>query len=105
MTDIVIVIHSNIGRASTPVRVREWTGSLLRAIQRATRAYRIRRALDDLPGEFLRDVGLTRSDIGFAAAALVSGKGDITRDPLHQLNRSIGKARRLHISRPLRAFR
>jgi hypothetical protein len=35
---------------------------------------------------------LTRSDIGFAAAALVSGKQDATCDPLHQLNRSIGAA-------------
>jgi mono/diheme cytochrome c family protein len=52
-------------------------------IARATR-----RALDELPDDVLRDIGLTRSDIDFVARAFASGQQDPTRDELDPANRS-----------------
>jgi hypothetical protein len=50
------------------------------AVYQALTAYRTRRALDALPDDLIRDVGLTRGEIPFVADALASGRGDPTRD-------------------------
>ena len=86
MTDVAI--HSTEVRAGG--RLRDLVQAIGRALQRAAAAARTRRALEDLPDELLLDVGLTRTDIGFAAETLARGERDATRDPLHQLNRSVG---------------
>jgi hypothetical protein len=71
MTDVAI--RSTIVRTRAPLRAGERIRRLIVrfgcAICLATR-----RQLEI--AEFLQDVGLTRSDIRFAAAALVSGKQD-----------------------------
>ena len=85
MTDVAI--HSNEIRAGG--RVRDLVNAVGRALQRAAVAARTRRALEDLPDDLLVDVGLTRTDIGFVADTLARGERDATRDPLHQLNRSV----------------
>src|SRR5690242_14765857 len=88
MTDVAI--HSTEVRAGG--RLHDLVKAIGRALQRAAAAARTRRALEDLPDELLLDVGLTRTDIGFAAETLARGERDTTRDPLHQLNRSVGDA-------------
>jgi mono/diheme cytochrome c family protein/uncharacterized protein YjiS (DUF1127 family) len=60
---------------------------------RALQAHRTRRALNDLPDNLLRDVGLNRSDIDFVADSLASGTDDPTRVPQDQLNRSVANLR------------
>ena len=85
MTDVAI--HSTEGRAGG--RLRDLVQAIWRGLQRAAAAARTRRALEDLPDELLLDVGLSRTDIGFAAETLARGERDATRDPLHQLNRSV----------------
>ena len=85
MTDVAI--HSNAAPAGG--RLTELVLAIRRALQRAAAAARTRRALEDLPDELLLDVGLTRTDIGFVAGTLARGEQDATRDPLHQLNRSV----------------
>jgi len=49
-----------------------------------------RRELSELPDDLLRDIGLNRGDISFAADAVASGRGDPTRDALDRLNWSAG---------------
>jgi uncharacterized protein YjiS (DUF1127 family) len=88
MTDVAI--HANEVRAGG--RLRELVPAISRALQRAAVAARTRRALEDLPDELLVDVGLTRTDIGFVAGTLARGERDATRDPQHQLNRSVTPA-------------
>ena len=83
------VVRSVVSGAA--VSLRAFAVTLGSALARSLRTYRIERALTDLPDAYLADVGLMRSDIGFAAAAIASGEHDPTRDPLHQLNRSIVK--------------
>lgn len=56
---------------------------------RALKTYETRRALNDLPDNLLRDVGLHRSEIDFVVDSLASEKGDPTRDPQDHLNRSV----------------
>jgi uncharacterized protein YjiS (DUF1127 family)/mono/diheme cytochrome c family protein len=60
---------------------------------RALKARETRRALNDLPDNLLRDVGLNRSDIDFVADSLASERSDPTRDPQDQLNRSVSHLR------------
>lgn len=64
------------------------------AFGRAMTAFATRRALDHLPDDLLRDVGLTRSEIPYVADALARGRSDPTRDPQHYLNASVAKQRR-----------
>lgn len=59
---------------------------------RALKAHEMRRALTDLPDDLLRDIGLHRADIDFAANSIATRTGDPTRDPQHQLNRSAANA-------------
>jgi hypothetical protein len=58
------------------------------AIYQTLIAHWTRRALDQLPDDLLRDVGVTRGEIPFVSDVVASGRGDPTRDAFHPLNRS-----------------
>ena len=50
-----------------------WLAALARSLERAMIAEDTCRALDELPDNLLRDIGLTRSELPFIAGELVSG--------------------------------
>ena len=57
-----------------------WLAALARSLERATIAEDTRRALDELPDNLLRDIGLTRREIPFIAGNLASGPRTSVRD-------------------------
>jgi uncharacterized protein YjiS (DUF1127 family) len=87
MTDVV---HSPAFAPGTAMRLRstQVAAWLRTAIERRIIAARTRRALAGLSDDLLRDNGLTRVDIPFAAEAVASGRGDATLDPSGRVNRS-----------------
>lgn len=77
--------------SSTNMRCRQLAGALGCLLHRAIVAHETRRALNDLPDDLLRDVGLHRSEIDFVANAIASGTGDTTREPQECVNRSAAR--------------
>ena len=57
-----------------------WLAALARSLERAMIAEDTRRALDELPDNLLRDIGLTRREIPFIAGKLLSGTRMSVRD-------------------------
>jgi mono/diheme cytochrome c family protein/uncharacterized protein YjiS (DUF1127 family) len=87
MTDTVF--HSTFAtRASWHARLRRLAARLVRSLYRAMIAHQTRRALEALPDNVIRDIGLTRGDIAFVADAVASAQGDPSRDALHRVNPS-----------------
>jgi mono/diheme cytochrome c family protein len=82
MTDVAVHLSAAPSRCKRNPRWFEC------ALYQALIAYRTRRALDALPDDLIRDVGLTRGEIPFVADALASGRGDPTRHVFHPLNQS-----------------
>jgi uncharacterized protein YjiS (DUF1127 family) len=71
MTDVTVHPTFPAFRAALTPRS-GWFAALRRSLDRATMAQSTRRALDELPDNLLRDIGLTRSEIPFVAGALAS---------------------------------
>lgn len=92
MTHIVVHLRTPAQRRGL------FAARLARSLHRAMIADGTRRALDELPDNILRDIGLTRSDIRFAPGALSSGDSDANRDAPAPLDGSVtargGPARR-----------
>jgi uncharacterized protein YjiS (DUF1127 family) len=85
VTEIVVHLsNSAFGRARFAAR-------LMRSLQRALIALSTRHALDALPDDLLRDIGVKRCDIPFVAVALASGEKHSTRDALDPLNQAVGE--------------
>jgi uncharacterized protein YjiS (DUF1127 family) len=70
------------------LRFGRFVTQLARSLCDAMLARATRRALAELHGDLLRDLGLTRGDILFVADALASGQGNITRAGLDHLGAS-----------------
>jgi uncharacterized protein YjiS (DUF1127 family) len=64
MTDAVVYV------SSADSRLRRFADALGRSLQRAMIIRDTRRALDELPDNLLRDIGVERSDIPFVAGAI-----------------------------------
>lgn len=75
--------------ADTQMRCKNFAARIGCLFYRALEARKTRRALNELPHDLLRDMGLNRADIDFVADALASGRRDPTRDPQDQFNRSV----------------
>jgi uncharacterized protein YjiS (DUF1127 family)/cytochrome c553 len=86
MTDAVLCSND---LALTTTRFGRAKARLARSLSRAVSAYRTRRALDAVPENLLRDVGLSRSDIPYVADRIAAGEADATRDRLHHLNQAV----------------
>lgn len=69
------------GFSSAAMRCKRIAAELECLLHRAIVAHETRRALNGLPDDLLRDVGLNRCEIPYVAAARVSGGGDRTRHP------------------------
>ena len=52
---------------------------LFRSLDRAMTASAVRRELSALPDTLLRDMGVTRGDIGYVARSLATRRGGLTR--------------------------
>jgi uncharacterized protein YjiS (DUF1127 family) len=78
MTDAVF--HPNSFAAGPTFWFGRFAVRLGRSLCRAMIARDTRRALDELPDNLLKDLGLARSDIPFIAGALASGDCNSTRD-------------------------
>jgi uncharacterized protein YjiS (DUF1127 family)/mono/diheme cytochrome c family protein len=83
MTDIVVHLPIPV------LRRRQLVPKLLRSLHRAMLAHRTRRALEELPDNILKDIGLTRSDIPFVAGKLASGGGNPIHDTFDRLPRTV----------------
>jgi uncharacterized protein YjiS (DUF1127 family)/mono/diheme cytochrome c family protein len=103
MTDMTIPVSLSTRRFRRVVAL------IGRSFQRALETYLTRRALSGLSDAMLRDVGLNRCEIDYAADSVASGRADVTRDPQDFLNRSVAhlRATRRHAARhlPRIAFR
>jgi uncharacterized protein YjiS (DUF1127 family) len=75
MTDAVI--HTTTSGAA--VRLRRPATELGSLLRRTILARATRRALDELPDDLLKDIGLTRGEIPFVARALACEHGEPTR--------------------------
>jgi uncharacterized protein YjiS (DUF1127 family) len=73
MTDIVVHLSGAARRRA------EFAAPLERSLYRASIADGTRRALDELPDNLLRDIGLARDDVPFVAGELAFPRGDLTR--------------------------
>lgn len=80
MTDVVI--HPAAFLSGAASRFRRFAALLERTLYRAMIADGTRRALDELPDNLLRDLGLARSEIPFVADALASAYRDPASDAL-----------------------
>ena len=73
MTDVVHLSSAALRRAL-------FAAPLERSLYRATIANGTRRALDDLPDNLLKDIGLARDDLPFVAGELAFGGKDSNRE-------------------------
>jgi uncharacterized protein YjiS (DUF1127 family) len=73
MTDAVLHPHRASG---APSRFRQFVALLERLLRRAITAHATHRALNDLPDNVLRDIGLTRSEIPFVADMIADAEAD-----------------------------
>jgi len=78
-----------VSRSSVPDHWWSIVSSLRALFHRDLIARQTRRALNDLPDNLLRDVGLNRSEIDFVADSIASETSDPARDPHGQVNRSV----------------
>ena len=79
MTDAVFRPVALASREVSRPRFR-WLAALVRSLERAMIAEDTCRALDELPDNLLRDIGLTRREIPFIAGKLLSGTRMSVRD-------------------------
>ena len=89
MTDTTIHATGFATRATWRARLSRIAASLHRSFYRAMVARHTRYALEALPDWLIRDIGLTRDDIAFAADAIASAKGDPGRDATHRADRAV----------------
>ena len=85
MTDAVV--HPTALASDAVLRCMRFAALIRRSLCRAAVAHETRRALDELPDNLLKDLGLARSDIPFVAGALASAELGPARDALDRLNR------------------
>jgi uncharacterized protein YjiS (DUF1127 family) len=88
MIDVVHLSGAALRRA-------EFAAPLERSLYRASIANGTRRALDDLPDNLLKDIGLARDDIPFVAGELAFARGDLARDASGATPAESGPARPL----------
>ena len=70
ITSVVVCLVADMARAIHLSALR-W----LRSFDRAMTARAVRRELNELPDSLLRDMGVTRSDIGYLARVLATKRG------------------------------
>lgn len=80
-----VFIHQTTFASSAPFRLRRFAALLGRSLDRAMIAHSARRALDELPDNLLRDMGIARGEIPFVAGALASGNQGLTRDAARRM--------------------
>ena len=84
MTDIAA--YSTNFAPSAISRLRRVVELLRRSFDRAATADDTRRALNELPDNVLRDLGLARRDIPFAAGRLACGAGSSRQDGIGRIS-------------------
>jgi mono/diheme cytochrome c family protein/uncharacterized protein YjiS (DUF1127 family) len=84
MTDTTIHATDFATRVTWRVRLSRVATQLHRWFYRAMVARHTRYALEALPDWLIRDIGLTRDDIAFAADAIASAQGDPGNDATHR---------------------
>jgi uncharacterized protein YjiS (DUF1127 family) len=77
MTDAVV--HTTIPASGAALRLGRLATELGISLRRIILARATRRALDELPDDLLKDVGLTRGEIPFVARALACAHGEPAR--------------------------